>query len=274
MNFIKRLEQIVYSAFHSLEDFLQKIAIPVAIASVNFLKGVLNFDTLDIVGTLADDMGAKGGKDLENRLRVVIPSAIKDLSIAQKYLALGDDNKIIGAVLKEAGTLTTSMRTLFWINLSAMINTGLSNGKMTVQDSMLAVQSAYKNDPEPTSDTILFNSVALPVINTEAAAPVVVAPAEPAIVAPTEPIAPVVPVVPIEPVVPVVPVVPIVPVVPVVPIEPVVPIVPVVPIEPVVLIEPVVPIVPIAPVVPTATATTVENADASAPAFEMHGWDR
>ena len=194
MNFIKKLELIVYNLFHSLENWLQKVAIPVSITVTNMLKAVVSFDSIDIIGTLAEAIGLHGGKDIEDKLRGVLSTVVKDLPIAQKYLALGNDNLILGAVLKEVASLTTNVKTLFWINLSALINTEMSNGKMSVQQSLLAVQSSYKNDPEPHAATILFSSAeTLPTV--EPLAPV----AEPL---PTiEPLAPVTE--PVEPLAPV-----------------------------------------------------------------------
>lgn len=162
MNFIKKLETAVYNLFHGLENWLQKVVIPVSIVATNFLKSVLWVDKLDVIGLLAESLGLHGGKDLEDKLRVIVPMIIKDLPIAQKYLALGNDNMIVAAVYGELKTLSPNIQSLFHINLSALIATEMSGGKMPVQDSLLAVQSAYKNDPEPKPETIQFESVPLP----------------------------------------------------------------------------------------------------------------
>lgn len=158
MNFIKKMVLEIGILFMGLENWLQKVAVPTTILVGNELKVIVDDDPGDIIGNVAQRIGIYGGAAAEDKIRSGIPKVLALMPVAQQFMALADHNEILKSVLKLVNTYSLDVRTLFWVNFTALLNTDFSGGHMTVQESVQALQYAYKNYPWPTHDNIDFSS--------------------------------------------------------------------------------------------------------------------
>jgi hypothetical protein len=138
---IQKEEAKIKLLFISVGHLIQSVLLPAAIKVTSALKAITDVDGLDLIGHLA---GA-GGSETEDRIRTVLPKVIADLQIAQVFLASNpSSDDLIKKVVEVGLSLTGNARAAFLIEFSGRLATEISDGKLTVQESILLTQSLYQ----------------------------------------------------------------------------------------------------------------------------------
>jgi len=146
----KIIHNIEVDAEKLIEGFgydLENEILPVAISVTNTIKEITDFDTTDIIGSIA----GKAGAAAEEKVKATLTKIVPELQLAQSFKSLNDPNAILTAVLKQIGDSTANTKTAAYIELAGMITNDFAKGKLTIADAFAAAQQFYKikNTPAP-----------------------------------------------------------------------------------------------------------------------------
>lgn len=148
---LQTIGSFISNLFKNTVKDLETVILPAAIAVTNAIKTIEEADTSDILGHLAGSAGAA----LEDKLRSFLPGLVSKLQLAQQFLQSGNDPAtILANVLKVVGASPAITQTAFYVEFSGLVATALSDGKLTLDESVQLAQYFYHNYPQPSAQVI------------------------------------------------------------------------------------------------------------------------
>lgn len=149
-DFFKKVEDDAEKVLHflghevsELGDLLENELLPAVLDVVTFGKTVVDLDGDDLIGALA----GKGGAALEDKLRIVINSAIPKLQAVQQFKNAGTSGQILKLTLDYLGEQVEDARTAFWIEFSGMVAADLADNQITFKEALSLLNYVEKNRP-------------------------------------------------------------------------------------------------------------------------------
>jgi hypothetical protein len=147
-NILKAIGTEIQKIFGSAVAELKKTILPVVKDVTNALKGIIDADTTDILGSL---LGA-AGKAFEDKVRAALDVIVPKLQLAQQFLAAGGDSAtILADIVKLLGGSPIETQTAFYIEFSGMLAAALApSGELTAAEAVILSQWFYANFPTNT----------------------------------------------------------------------------------------------------------------------------
>jgi hypothetical protein len=140
LNFFKRLwsvaNQFLQEAFEK-----GKVFAPLAISFTDQIKFYVEHPIMDVVVDLIP--GEWDNKALDKLRKVNKEVAEKLLTIAGVVVESENVNQLYAELVKCIQDLKPELRANFYILLSAELNKALSDGKLTIAESIIATQAAF-----------------------------------------------------------------------------------------------------------------------------------
>ncbi|MBS1579084.1 MAG: hypothetical protein JST29_05540 [Bacteroidetes bacterium] len=144
-SFLRKIFNAIAGLFNEAVHEVRDIALPVAINVVNILKNIVDFDSPDLLGSIAGKIGIQ----VEEIVRRELPKILIELKLVGSVANAGDTNQIIKAALKELQLSSDAAKNAFYHSISAMLATALSDGKLTWSEAVVLVEYYFKNKPQP-----------------------------------------------------------------------------------------------------------------------------
>lgn len=142
---MKKLLHSIFAAigslFTSLESEVKTVILPAAVGVVNTIKTIVDFDQLDLLGTLV------GNTALEDKLRSSLPIVLTELRLIDITISK-DINEQLKTALEALKFSSDVAKAAFYHSIASMLVVDLSDGKLSWSEAVTLVEYYYHNEIE------------------------------------------------------------------------------------------------------------------------------
>ena len=163
-NFLRNLWTAIGSIFNHAEEEIRRVALPVAYGVVNALKVVTDLDPNDILGSIIGKVGTAG----EDIIRKSLPNILLELKLIDATINAGDINAQLAAALNVLHLSSDRAKAAFYHNIGTMLLQDLSDGKLSISESITLIEYYVHNNPTPYVKPAPVVEIPVPVAETTA----------------------------------------------------------------------------------------------------------
>ena len=142
--FLSKLWSSIGSIFQHAEEEVRVVLLPAVTQIVNGIKTVADLDQMNLIGSLAGNLGPA----FEEKLRELLPKILIELKLVDSVINAGDVNAQVLAALDALNLSSDRAKSAFYHDIAAMLLADLADGKLSWSESVTLVEYYYHNAPK------------------------------------------------------------------------------------------------------------------------------